>query len=177
MINRNQEKITTDYILQEYDKLVSCKSLGLYNCCEVTSIFLTIRDIKQTFNVFTIFVFEERLSYRDESRYITPKLISISDKCSIGIKRRVQNINEIRPIVKTLCDCKNENKTDIGEGALQIGKLEAVPKVFVQQNSTKEILLNKVLKNNFKNGCYLIEFFDVEKNIRKLLDEKGGCVN
>lgn len=173
MINRNQEKITTDYILQEYDKLVSCKSLGLYNCCEVTSIFLTIKGIKQTFNVFTIFVFEERLSYRDENRYITPKLIPISDKCSIGIKRRVQNINEIRPIVKTLCDCKDENKTDIGEGTLQIGILEAVPKVFVPQNSTKEILLNKVLKNNFRNGSYLIEFFDVEKSVKKLLDEKG----
>jgi hypothetical protein len=172
MINRNQEKITTDYILQEYDKLVSCKSLGFYNCCEVTSIFLIVKDLKQTFNVYTIFVFEERLSYRNENRYITPKLIPLSDNCSIGIKRRMLNINEIRPIVKTLCDCRDEGKTDIGEGTLQIGILEVVPKVFVQQNSTKEILLNKVLKNNFKNGCYLIEFFDVEKSVRKLLDEK-----
>lgn len=172
-MNRKREKITMDYVLQEYDKLVSCKSLGFYNCCEVTSIFLLKKDSKQTFNVFTIFVFEERLSFQNENRYLTPKPISISDNYSIGIKRRLQNIDEIRPIIKTLCDCKNQNITDIGEGTLQIGMLEMVPKVFVQKNSTKEVLLNKVLKNNFKNGSYLIEFFDVEKNVRKMLDEKG----
>ncbi len=32
---------------------------------------------------------------------------------------------------------------DIGDGSLQIGKLEMVPKTFIPQNSTVEIAMNK----------------------------------
>jgi hypothetical protein len=60
---------------------------------------------------------------------------------------------------------------DIGEGILKTGNLEAVPKFFVQQNSTTEILLNKVLKNNFKNGSYILELFDVDKAVTTTLKE------
>ena len=34
------ENTSTEYLLQEYDDLISCKSLGSYNCCEMISILL-----------------------------------------------------------------------------------------------------------------------------------------
>ena len=33
------ENISTEYLLREYDELISSKSLGDYNCCEMISIF------------------------------------------------------------------------------------------------------------------------------------------
>ena len=32
---RVNEKLPTEYLLHEFDELISCKSLGSYNCCEM----------------------------------------------------------------------------------------------------------------------------------------------
>lgn len=161
----------TEYKNDEYKKLLRCKSLGFYNCCEMFSIFLTDKTNKNVYNFFTIFIFEERPALEMTTEYLTDKLIAISDKLSMGISHSVKPINQIDEIFRLLCNAENHNFVDIGEGTLQIGKLEFVPKTFVQQDSTKEILLNKVLKNNFRSGSYILEFFDVEKRCQFLLDK------
>lgn len=38
------ENISTEYLLREYDELISSKSLGDYNCCEMISIFFGIKS-------------------------------------------------------------------------------------------------------------------------------------
>ena len=40
---RVNEKLPTEYLLHEFDELISCKSLGSYNCCEMVSIYLCQR--------------------------------------------------------------------------------------------------------------------------------------
>ena len=40
---RVNEKLPTEYLLHEFDELISCKSLGSYNCCEMDSIYLCQR--------------------------------------------------------------------------------------------------------------------------------------
>ena len=113
-----------------YQKLSTCQSLGFYNCCEMTTVFLESKNEKTPYNLFTIFVFDER-----------------AKQCYDILREAVEAKECI----------------DMGDGVLKIGHLEEVPPIFVQQNSTVEISLNKVLKNNFRNGSYLIEFFDIEK--------------
>ena len=57
---RVNEKLPTEYLLHEFDELISCKSLGSYNCCEMVSIYLCQREKEMPDNVYTIFVFETR---------------------------------------------------------------------------------------------------------------------
>lgn len=164
------ENTSTEYLLQEYDDLISCKSLGSYNCCEMISIFLWNKETKTASNVYTIFVFEERPDIDEKTENLLNELTGITDMLSIGIQRKVLPESEIRSIFQLLCCSRNNQEVDIGEGKLKVGNLEGVPKVFVQQNSTKEVLLNKVLKNNFRNGSYILEFFDTDKTIKNMLN-------
>lgn len=165
------ENIPTKYLLREYENLISCKSLGTYNCCEMISIFLWNKRTKIASNMYTIFVFDERPVVDKKTENLLDKLMSITDAFSLGIHRKVLPVSEVRIIFELLCNSRNNQEVDIGEGELQIGNLEGVPKTFVQQNSTKTVLLNKVLKNNFKNGSYILEFFDTDKKVNKKLSK------
>ena len=166
------ENVSTEYLLREYDELISCKSLGDYNCCEMISIFLWNKKQKSASNIYTIFVFEERISVDEKSEDLFKKLERITDEYSLGIKRKVLRVSKIRDIFKILCTNREQQRIDIGDGDLQVGHLEGVTKVFIQQDSTIEILLNKILKNNFRNGSYVLEFFDIDKTVMKMWTSK-----
>ena len=165
---RINENISTEYLLKEYDELVSCKSLGDYNCCEMISVFLWNKKQRATSNVYTICTFEERISVVEKSKNLFDKLERITDEYSLGIKIKVLEVSKIRNVFKKLCTSRERQQIDIGDGDLQVGHLEGVTKIFIQQDSTIEILLNKILKNNFRNGSYVLEFFDIDKTILKM---------
>lgn len=167
---RVNEKLPTEYLLHEFDELISCKSLGSYNCCEMVSIYLCQREKKMPDNVYTIFVFETRPNVEKSSERFLKKLKSITDTYSLGIQRKVLDVSEVRNIFELLCNSRDKKEVDIGDGRLETGYLEGVSKVFIQQDSTKEMLLNKVLKNNFMNGSYILEFFDCDKKIVNVLN-------
>lgn len=163
------EHLSTEYLLQEYDSLISCKTLGSYNCCEMISAFLWNREKKTSHNVYTIFTLEERLTVEEISENLLPKLVNINPVYALGIQRKIMHVSAVRELYEQLCINRSSGETNLGEGKLQIGTLEGVPKTFVQQNSTKKIPLNKILKNNFRNGCYILEFFDVDKSVSSSL--------
>lgn len=167
-----KENIPTQYLLREYDELISCKSLGNYNCCDMISVYLWNKNQKSASNVYTIFVFEQRMTVEEKSEHLLEKMERITDEYSLGIQRKIFEVSKIRDIFEILCSDRDKREVDIGAGKLKVGNLEGVPKVFIQQDSTKEILLNKILKNNFVNGSYVLEFFDIEKTISKLLSSK-----
>lgn len=54
------------------------------------------------------------------------------------------DVSEVRSIFELLCNSRDKKEVDIGDGRLETGYLEGVSKVFIQQDSTKEMLLNKV---------------------------------
>ena len=139
---RINENISTEYLLKEYDELVSCKSLGDYNCCEMISVFLWNKKQRATSNVYTIFTFEERISVVEKSKNLFDKLERITDEYSLGIKIKVLEVSKIRNVFKKLCTSRERQQIDIGDGDLQVGHLEGVTKIFIQQDSTIEILLN-----------------------------------
>ena len=157
-------------MISEYEKLCECKSLGFYNSCEMYSAFIIDKINNCTYNFFTIIVFDEKIEPFCLDEYLTDKLIRISERFSMGVLHKVVSTDYAKNIFYSLCE--SENKLDIGNGQIQIGKLEFIPKVFIQQDGTKEILLNKVLKNNFRNGSYILEFFDVDKPHKILLKEE-----
>lgn len=40
VMNKRKEQLATDFVLQKYNNLLDCKSLGDYNCYEITLIFV-----------------------------------------------------------------------------------------------------------------------------------------
>lgn len=158
------ENLSTEYLLREYDELISCKSLGNYNCCEMISVFLWNRKERSAANIYTIFSFEERATVEETSENVGA-FKQITDKYSVGVHKKVFEVSKVRSIFEKLCTGRKKQVIDIGDGDLQVGHLEAVPKVFIQQDSTLEKVVNKVLKNNFKNGSYIIDFFDIDKTV------------
>ena len=76
-----------------------------------------------------------------------------------------------------------ENRWSYNGDDLIIGNLKPLPKQFIPTDSTVIIPLNSVLKNNFYNGSYILEFFDQEKEelrdvleSEKLLDKICTCI-
>lgn len=165
------ENLSTEYLLREYDELISNKSLGNYNCCEMISVFLWNRKERSAANIYTIFSFEERAFVEEKSKNVG-SFEQITDKYSLGVQQKVFEVSKVRSIFEKLCTGREKQVIDIGDGDLQVGHLEAVPKVFIQQDSTVEEVLNKVLKNNFKNGSYILEFFDVDKTVLNIWTTK-----
>lgn len=158
-----------------YELLSRSKTLGIYNRCEITNIFLWKRCEKQAYNIFTIFSFGEKFFDTSSCESTVNRLLkTISKEYSIGIKQKTVELDEVDIYYRNLCSFSAGEKTvDIGFEQLHTGLLEEVPPVFVQAEDTdKEIVMNRVLKNNFRNGSYLIEFFDIEKPVIHFLSEK-----
>lgn len=68
---------------------------------------------------------------------------------------------------------KNKNRWTSIESNYNASELKYIPKQFITSN--EGIRLNHILKNNYHNGSYIIEFFDKNKtslddllNIEKL---------
>ena len=164
MTHGKQVKQKMDSTMQQaYQLLTTSPVLGCYNCCEITTAFLIDKKCKITRNYYTICVLEERCSVSGERRFLTSKPIFIGDDLSLGIEQRVVSLEECGQAFAQLFTHIQDGCVDIGSGKLCIGAMEAVPPVFVPPDSTLEIPLNRVLKNNFLNGSYVLEFFDAQK--------------
>ena len=109
---RVNEKLPTEYLLHEFDELISCKSLGSYNCCEMVSIYLCQREKEMPDNVYTIFVFETRPNVEKSSERLLKKLKSITDTYSLGIQRKVLDVSEVRSIFELLNTVQFRKMTD-----------------------------------------------------------------
>lgn len=177
--------------MQEFDSLLHAECLGFYNCCEVITAFLSDRKDRRTYHFITVFVMEERPVFEKEKTYLTDKPVRLSDRFCLGCQKKLVDLESVRESYKRLSETAGDTcgplekavgtcglseavhrTCDIGDGELTVGRLKQLNKVFVPQDSTKTSKLNRILKNNFRNGSYVMEFFDVEKTIRDVLGGK-----
>ena len=153
--------------MNEVKKLLGNGVLGFYNSIEVTEIFAILPD-GSIANIFTIMVAEKRNNVEyDKDSYLTDNLLTISPlkKWRFGIKRYVKKMENIFPILDSL----SENGGLVENG--KINSLDFCSKRFVAPDSFEEVPLNKILKNNFHNGSYVLEWFDHQKkSVYQLLE-------
>lgn len=156
-------------VKRDFDLLIEKGNLGFYNSCEITTIFLYDSTIKKAKNFYTIVVFEEReKSISNEKPFITNKPINIDKQYRLGIIRYQRTIEELE---KDFIVLLGENEWAYDESDLIIGNLKPLPKQFIPKDGTEIVPLNSVLKNNFYNGSYVLEFFDQEKQeLRDVLE-------
>ena len=150
-----------DSTLQDFDLLVSPGTLGFYRSCEITTVFIKDKSGGSVRNVYTICVFEETKLKQTSPRFLTPKLFSLNKKSSMGIIQHYESLRNSR--LKCL-NLVNFGIWKYEDTTLELPSLKRLPKQFVPAMGSTP--LNSILKNNFDNGSYLIEFFAEDK--RKL---------
>lgn len=167
--NKKQSK---ELELCEINKLLDNGVLGFYNSVEVTEVFAISPD-KKIVNVFTLMVAEHREQAKyNKEHFLADRPFKIKGfkNWIFGVKRYIRRKEDIIDSFQKLSDNGLWEGSSISE-PIQNSKLAYCPKRFVAPDSFEEVPLNKILKNNFHNGSYVIEWFDNQKdNLSSLLN-------
>ncbi|MCK4440745.1 MAG: hypothetical protein KAU90_01980, partial [Sulfurovaceae bacterium] len=155
----------------KFDFLLNQANIGIYNKCEVIEIFGFNKEKKEAFNIYTLIVFENT-KQEDLKELLTNKLQPFKGfkNLSWGIQRRMADIDISKKLFNKL---EQENKFFIDK-PLNVGELKLLQEQYIpaRESMNSKIQLNNILKNNFHNGSYILEFFDEKKqNIDFLLND------
>ncbi|EMD1173818.1 hypothetical protein VP758_000301 [Vibrio harveyi] len=131
-------------------------------------------DKKIPINIFTILVCSEgegsektnKIEFVNKDKRI---VINGAKGWSFGVVKYQKNITEINEVLSNYISSKlwSPAGTDI-----LVGDLKPLNEQYVPSDSALDVTLNKLLKNNFYNGSYILELCDIEKeNISFLLED------
>jgi hypothetical protein len=156
----------------EITRLIEPGILGFYTHFEATEVVAFQPGELQPINVFTIVVAEERQSAgSDGPPFLNPDRIRVGSLrgWTFGIRRYVKPIADLVPAIELL----HATKTWQTSGqTLRVGDLLSVPTQFVPPDATNHVPLNRVLKNNFRNGSHVFEWVDpIKAVLRPLFDD------
>lgn len=149
--------------LQEIARLTAPDVLGFYTHVEATTVFASPPGASVPLNVFSILVGEELpLDTAIEPEYLSPKPLHIESlkDWSFGVRRHLIPIDQLGHMFEHFCHTK---EWQLSGEYLQVGELAPIPPQFVSPDSTGTVPLNRVLKNNFWNGSYVLEWADPKK--------------
>jgi hypothetical protein len=147
----------------EIVRLTAPDVLGFYTHVEATTVFAIPPGQIVPVNVFSILVAEERpFDAAVNPHYLNPKPIHLPSLKDwfFGVRRYLIPVDELGLVFERLCHSKEWRMS--GE-LLQVGELVPIPPQFVPPDSTGTVPLNRVLKNNFWNGSYVLEWADPKK--------------
>lgn len=147
--------------------------LGFYTLCEVTHVVGYADDAPAVpVNVFTILVFEDRLQEAPTGPVFLNK-DRIELKSLGGWKFGVVRYTATLPdIMQAVHGFGSSGQWSAAGTVLKLGEIVPVAPQFVPPPATESAQLNEVLKNNFWNGAYALEWFDSSKqNLKFLFDE------
>ena len=164
LIQSKDDRVNFEHHKKNFSKLKKEGNLGFYKRCEIVSIFIINTDNDKIFNYFTIVCFEEKIMLgNNDMEYLLESPKKVNEKYKLGICRYYLKISEVNESFTKLLE---SNKWIHEDYELNFfNKLRPIPKQFIPANSSDKVFLNYILKNNFFNGSYIIEFFDEEKNI------------
>jgi len=142
----------------DYEEVVTKGNLGFYQSCEITQIFLHNNKERSNYNIYTLVSFEE-LPFQDSNHKFLGGRLSLDKDHLISIHRYRLSLIETQNTFNILAE---KNVWDFkGDQSLNLSKLRLIPKQYVRTNDG--VRINKILKNNFNSGSYIIEFFDEQK--------------
>lgn len=168
------KKWTTDLSVEWLKRTTAFGVLGVYTHAEVTEV-VAYRDgePKTPINVFSIAVLEARLANSSTK----PAFLHGNDRIRLrslsgwafGVVRYVIELANLVPAYEIF---SSQSVWNLGGVPLRIGDMIAVAPQFVPPDSSESTPLNRMLKNNFWNGSYILELFDVSKSNLSMFREK-----
>lgn len=146
-------------IQADYTTLATSGNIAFYESCEVTQLFLWDKKQQKVYNLFILVSFEEKPYAATNKHFLTKEKIKVTNTFEIGIQRYWLTLSEAATTFNTLL---HTNKWDCkGDDSLIVPELRPLPKQFIP--NTDSLRINLLLKNNFDNGSYILEFFDESK--------------
>lgn len=162
--------------LPELERLLSPGLIGRYSWFEVIEISASF-DGKDFLNIFSIYVALDGLppDEHKQVRFINGKDRKVNGvvNCSFGIARR-HVTSEV--LLKAAEHFDAQGKWQTGDTPLSHGQLAACAPAFYAPNGTQAVPLNRVLKNNFWNGSYIVELADASKAALKFLTQDQKAI-
>jgi hypothetical protein len=152
-----------DSAIAQLTRLIEPGVLGFYTDFEVTEVVATTDGQPNPINVFTIVVLESRPNQEAiQPTFLNDRRIKLSKLpgWNFGIVRYTQPVMELVSSLTTMdatCEWQASGKS------LSLGRTVPLPAQFVPPNTADSIPLNNVLKNNFWNGSYVLEWTDRNK--------------
>ncbi|MFH1346269.1 MAG: VPA1262 family N-terminal domain-containing protein [Pseudomonadota bacterium] len=155
------------FVKDEIARLTKDGVLGFYTHFEVTEVIAFRGRDAPPLNVFSVFVAEDRGDIAATSpEFLGPRItLKQARGWTFGVCRYLQPVSEILNALaffQTALEWKPSGKV------LNVGPLVAVPTQFISADTTVIVPWNNVLKNNFWNGSYVVEFADPDKAELKL---------
>lgn len=149
--------------IAEIRRLASAGMLGFYSRVETTELIAFSPNTRQPINLLTLLVAEEHPTgqaiephFLNQSRIRIPSLRD----WSFGVYRYSIPLDQLVPAFERLA---NSRTWDASGTELHQSICATRPPQFVPPNSVEEIPWNCVLRNNFWNGSYIIEWADTKK--------------
>ncbi len=142
--------------------------LGIYTHAEVTTVIGRPPDQSACpINVFTLVVLERRADETGTGKpsfLQGPKPIELNSlrKWKFGVARYTVKLEDVFSALNLFTSAP-ANWSLSGQ-ALRLGTMISVAPQFVPPDGTEPSSLNRLLKNNFWNGSYVLEFFDSAKH-------------
>lgn len=160
---------------EDFNKLIKHGVLGNFKKFEVIELFALQDGDEKSVNVFTLCV-----AHSEEKSFLDVGLIN-KDRIRLkslkgwafGIHRSFKEISEIESSLEVLI---KEGVWCVNDNPIGVGDVSVIPKQFVPCDFLNEIAWNRVLKNNFWNGCYILELFDEKKDNLLPLLENPHCL-
>lgn len=147
----------------ELRKLTEPGVLGFYTHFEVTEIFGYKKGDASPINIFTLFVGEDRASaFVMPPQYLGDRItLKSMPGWAFGIKRYARPVQDILSFIENF-----DGKITWASSSetLLTAALNPVPPQFVPPDSLTSAPWNAVLKNNFWNGSYVLEWSDIAKS-------------
>ncbi len=142
--------------------------LGLYKSFQVVELIaFPPQDYNQLepVNIISVFTCSDgenkeltgRAEFINKGRIISNRM----KRWSFGIFKYNKSIKDVKHLISNYIECSIWNTTG---SAISVGELLPVKKQFVPADSFLQIALNKIIKNNFRNGSYLLELCDLTKD-------------
>lgn len=133
--------------------------IGTYTHFEATEVIAIELDSKRVLNVFTLLVAENREAQAAEGppKYLSPKLIELKSIPSwkFGVVRYLRPIGRLEPALAAMIET---GRWSASGDPLHVGELAPPSSQFVPPDNATDVSWNKVLKNNFWNGCHVFEW-------------------
>jgi hypothetical protein len=156
----------------ELEFLLKNPNIGTYNKCEIIEIFGYNKSTKEYFNIYSLIIFQIT-NQKNTEKFLTNNLQEFEGLIDLkwGVKKKIVDIRCVKKIF---------NKLNNDKGfTTNTGNLKSLTNTYVQPKYeiNKEIQLNYLLKNNFNNGSYVLEFFDESKHYVDFLFKNPVLLN
>lgn len=151
-----------DRFLCDLDFLLKEGVIGLFDHFELIEIARYKDGIPEPTNIFTIAVALEN-GKAEPPKKLNDGRIRLPEikETSFGVFRSVVSADTLKLALRDYFSTRTWKPNGVSNS---VGHLVPISKQFVPPDGLTEVPLNRVLKNNFFNGSYILELFDIEKD-------------